>query len=283
VEQSSTRVLLKDITALTVGGTELIAHGFGVTTGADNRQVFMGCEVESEMNEWLLLIEAACRFAGSLGVLSYSMQVKLFGETLKNFTGGIVKRDEIDEEWQYRKSGALILQNKATAMAYQWDGMSLIPTTKGRNWGKGTFDGLLLKWYGPLGQPLGFDKKKKKKRSHKKGSRSVSASPAPIHKEETPAASGEEPQFEEEPSMAFLWNANEKTYYFMEGGEVCKEDYRNWKWSRHFLTKIVGIGHWINEGSVPEQVCMLVQLMRYQRMGFPKPKKDEEEKEEEDK
>lgn len=76
------------------------------------------------------------------------------------------------------------------------------------------------------------------------------------------------PAYDPVPSMRFMWSAVDNSYAWLEGARPVADDVRNWKWSRHFLTKMQGIGHWIAEGSVPEPVCMLVQMMRYQRMGY---------------
>ncbi len=85
------------------------------------------------------------------------------------------------------------------------------------------------------------------------------------------------PRFEPNPVMTFLWCPIEKTYFFLESGVPNKTDYRNWKWSRHFLTKCQGLGHWMMEASAPEPVVMLLQMMRYFRMGWP-PVSEEDDK-----
>ena len=70
--------------------------------------------------------------------------------------------------------------------------------------------------------------------------------------------------------MAFLFCPLDKTYYWFDlaSREIGRMDPRNWKWSRHFLTKCTGLGHWISEGSCPEHVVMLLQMMRFCRVGW---------------
>lgn len=76
-------------------------------------------------------------------------------------------------------------------------------------------------------------------------------------------------QFEDTPAMSFLYCPASRTYFWMENGVPQPDDARCWKWSRHFLTKIVGTGHWLLEGSIPEHVLFFLQMMRYFRVGFP--------------
>ena len=275
VDSPSTRVSLSDIVALTMGGSDLISHGFTLTTNGD-QTVFMGGETESEMRQWILAIGAACTaFCDTFGVFSHTVKVLMLQGTLEECTGGIIKREEIDQEWQYRKSGALISQDKL-GRAYKWDGMDLIPTS-GVGFGKGSFDGLVLRWFAPLGVPMGAEKKrKKKKRGHKKGAASMSGTPSPIVARREGGNSDETPQFEENASVTFLWVPVAQHYYLMHDGEVLSSDYRNWGISRHFLTKLQGIGHWLSEGSVPEHLPMMLQMMRFHRMGWPTKKKDED-------
>lgn len=306
-------ISLKDITAVVGLESELLPKGFTVLSGME-KVAQLGCETEDELTEWMTLINGACVcFCDSLGVLSYSVRVKTFSDALERYTGGIAKREEIEEEWQYRKSGALVLQSADPKhvngkISYHWDGMTLCPSDKtNAGYGKGMFDGLVLSWYAPRGLPIGFDKKKKKvpgsagkKRqstanlksrsstvtsassltppspgSGNTQSSSPTSSPSPIASSSgsipTLSSSGASDElFDDEPCIKYLWVPNERAYYVVEGrSTVISDDLRNWKWSRHFLTKISGIGHWISEGSIPEHVLMLLQMMRYQRMGFP--------------
>merc|ERR1711991_80106 len=113
---------------------------------------------------------------------------------------------------------------------------------------------------------MGFEKKskKKKKRRPKKEE----------EREEEEEQAEAKPAFEAEPTLQFMWVPEEQHYYIMEQGTPRTDDYRNWMMSRHFLTKLKGVGHWLCEGAIPEQVAMLVQMMRYFRMGYPREKKD---------
>ncbi len=265
------RVALRDVTAV-MAGAEGFEHGFSLVTNGE-KTVLLGAESAEGAHEWMLALAAACvAFGGSLGVLGHSLRVRLEAASVERYTGGILKREEIDEEWQYRKSGLLVSQGKA-GVTYQWDGGSLLPA-KGANYGKGVFDGLVLTWHAPRGAAVGFEKKtkKKKKRNPKKGEGSSTSSPALTRTPETAteAVVPPPPEFEDEPAMAFLFCPNDKTYYWFDLAtkEICKTDPRNWKWSRHFLTKCTGIGHWISEGSCPEHVVMLLQMMRFCRVGW---------------
>lgn len=267
----SARLSLRDLTAVMAGGGDQLEHGFTMAT-AGEKLVVMWAESEEELQDWMLAIGAACvAFGGSLGVLSHSLRVKFEAASIERLTGGILKRDEIDEEWQYRKSGMLVSQGKVPC-SYQWSGGSLSPV-KGPNYGRGEFDGLVLTWYAPLGATVGFEKKKKKKKRSTKKLDGVSSSPSLSRSSGALVAdeqSSEPPQFERQPCMSFMYLRGDKSYQWFEPstGEVCKNDPRNWKWSRHFLTKCVGLGHWINEGSCPPHLVMLLQMMRFCRVGW---------------
>jgi hypothetical protein len=172
---SGAKVWLREVSAITVGGCEQLQNCFGVVRGMDlDKQFFFGASSEEELREWVLLLSSACvAFGGSLGVLGHSLKVTMTAASIERYSGGILKREEIGEEWQYRKSGNLILQGK-TSVHYAWNGTTLLPV-KGANHGKGVFDGLMLMWYAPVGVALGYEKKKKKKkRSTKKKNDSVS-------------------------------------------------------------------------------------------------------------
>ena len=62
------------------------------------------------------------------------------------------------------------------------------------------------------------------------------------------------------PSVRFRWIEDEREYHDeAETGQV-------WKWTRHFLASKFGAGEWIVEGSIPEPVVMLLQMMRASRL-----------------
>ncbi len=112
--------------ALTLERNAAVPNAFCLLNRA-GKKVLLGCEDESQLHDWVLLINGACvLFHDSLGVLSHQSRVKMMREYyFERHSGGTAKRGE--EEWQYRKSGAVLLQGggEGTACAYQWDGLVL--------------------------------------------------------------------------------------------------------------------------------------------------------------
>lgn len=62
------------------------------------------------------------------------------------------------------------------------------------------------------------------------------------------------------PSVRFTWQEEDREYHDDAAAAQV------WKWTRHFLASKFGAGEWIVEGSVPEPVVMLLQMMRTSRL-----------------
>ncbi|KAF2074928.1 hypothetical protein CYY_003761 [Polysphondylium violaceum] len=67
-----------------------------------------------------------------------------------------------------------------------------------------------------------------------------------------------------EPYLKFLYQPNQKQY--IVDSFPIKNQYI-WTWSRHFLVSSGHGGEWIVEGDVPPVLVMLVQMMKYYRVG----------------